>query len=113
MHYLANNKIFRKPFSLIEEYKQLLDDKTIHLKQTSLNNIKILKIRLEKSEGKLNALNPSAILNRGYSITLKKDKIVYSVKNINKGDIVSTIVKDGKIESKIKNKNERNEREII
>lgn len=113
MYYLAGNRIFRKPFILVEEYKQLLDEKTTNLKQITLNKIEILKIKLEKSEGKLNALNPSAILNRGYSITLKKDKIIYSIKNINKGDIISTIVKDGKIESKIKNKNERNEREII
>ena len=107
IYYISNNKIFRKPFCLIEEYKQLLDEKTIQLKQIFINKTKILKMKLEKFDGKLNALSPYAVLSRGYSITIKKDKIVSSIKNINKGDVIFTIVRDGEIESKIKDKKQK------
>ena len=107
IYYISNNKIFRKPFCLIEEYKQLLDEKTIQIKQIFINKTEILKMKLEKFDGKLNALSPYAVLSRGYSITIKKDKIVSSIKNINKGDVIFTIVKDGEIESKIKDKKQK------
>lgn len=107
IYYISNNKIFRKPFYLIDEHKQNLDEKTIQFKQIIINKIEILKMELKGFDGKLNALNPYAVLDRGYSITIKKDKIISSIKNINEGDVISTIIKDGKIDSKVKNKNER------
>lgn len=102
--YLSINRIFRKPFCLIEEPTQILSDKKTQLKKAAASRMEISKMSLEKFEGKLGALNPYAVLNRGYSITLKKGKIISSVKNINEGECISTIVKDGEIESKIKNK---------
>lgn len=106
IYYIINRPIFKRPFSLIEEYKQLLDERGIQIKQIVINKIEILKIELKGFDGKLNALSPHSILKRGYSITIKDSKIVSSVKNINCGDVISTIVKDGEIKSKVKDKNE-------
>ncbi|MFH1248945.1 MAG: exodeoxyribonuclease VII large subunit [archaeon] len=107
IHYISNRLIFKRPFSLIEGYKQTLDERGIQLKQTVVNKIEILKREVNGFEGKLNALSPYSVLKRGYSITQKDGKIVSSIKNISKGDIIYTIVKDGEIKSGIKNKNER------
>ena len=82
--YYFNNKIFRKPRTLFED--------TI--------------IKLNSFKEKLNALSPYSVLKRGYSITLQNDKIVSSIKNINKGPL-STVVQDGEILSEVKEKNER------
>ena len=105
--YIITRPIFKRPHTIVNEYKQILDEKTIQLKQIVINKTEILKRELKGFDGKLNALNPCAILERGYSITMKKDKIISSIKDIKLGDIISTIVKDGKIDSKIKGKNER------
>ncbi len=105
--YIMDRPIFKRPFSLIEGHKQFLDEKTIQVKQVVINRIEILKRDLKGFDGKLNALNPYAVLGRGYSITMKKDKVILSIRNINKGDIISTIIKNGKIGSKVKDKNER------
>lgn len=108
IYYLINRAIFKRPLSLIEEHKQLIDENTIKFKQAFTNKIEILKREVKGVNGRLNALSPYAVLNRGYSITTtKKDKIVSSIRNINKGDLIYTIVKDGKIDSKVKDKNER------
>lgn len=82
---LSNRKIFRKPQSILETYNQ----------------------EYQIVEHRLNDLNPYSVLNRGYSITMNEDQIVSSITNINDGDILSTIVKDGTIDSKVKSKNEK------
>ncbi len=107
IYYITNRPLFKRPFSLIEEYKQLLDEKGTQLKQIAVNKIEILKIELKGYDGKLNALNPYSILKRGYSITMKDGKIVSSIKNINYGDVISTIIKDGEMKSEIQTKNGR------
>jgi len=105
IRYILDKPIFKKPFSLIEERKQFLDERGIQLKQKIFNKIEILKTELKVFDGKINALSPFSILNRGYSITTKNDKIVLSIKNIKRGDVIHTIVGDGKIKSKVQDKN--------
>lgn len=57
--------------------------------------------RLDSLSRLLEALSPSSILNRGFSITRLNGHVVRSVENISKGDMVETIVADGKFNSKI------------
>ncbi|MEK6889368.1 MAG: exodeoxyribonuclease VII large subunit [Nanoarchaeota archaeon] len=82
---LSNRKIFRKPNTILETYDY---------KYSVVNN-------------RLNDLSPYSVLNRGYSITMKKGEIISSVRDINGGDLLSTVVKDGTINSKVKNRDEK------
>lgn len=107
IHYIQDKPIFKRPLSLIEQYKQFLDEKMVQLKQILFNKIEIQKRVFSGFKGKLNALSPYAVLDRGYTITVKKGKIISSIKDINLDDVISTIVKDGEIKSKIQYKNER------
>jgi len=107
IHNIINRPLLKKPFRLIESYMQFLDETSKNLKERGIDKIGIIKSELRLLDGKLNALNPYAVLKRGYSITMKNDKVVSSVKNIKVGDILSTIIKDGEIKSKIENKNDR------
>jgi len=51
---------------------------------------------------KLIALNPSEILNRGYSITFDENgRSIASAKNITHGDVITTQLANGKIKSKV------------
>ena len=107
INHIISRPIFKRPFSLIEEHKQVLDEREIQLKQAVINKIEINKRDFNGFEGKLNALSPCAVLDRGYSITMEGDKVISSIKNLNPGDILYTVVKDGEINSRIENKNER------
>ena len=51
---------------------------------------------------KLEILNPITTLKRGYSVTRVNNEVLKSVKDISKGDIITTSIKDGKIESVVK-----------
>ena len=52
-------------------------------------------------ETKLDAHNPQHILNLGFSITYKDDKLVKSPEEIKKGDRIKTRLKNGEIDSEI------------
>ena len=53
---------------------------------------------------KLIALNPSEILNRGYSITFDENgKPIANAKDINQGDVITTQLAKGKVKSKVTN----------
>ena len=102
---LASRPLFKKPYMIIDAYEQRIDEESIKIKQLIIAKFEVLRKEIKGVDRHLNALNPYAILKRGYSITLKKDKILTSVKNINAGDVISTIIRDGKINSKVQNKN--------
>ena len=57
--------------------------------------------RLEHIISKLEVLNPLNTLNRGYAIIKKEDKVLSSIKNINKDDIIKISLKDGELSSKV------------
>ena len=59
--------------------------------------------RLERDEVQLQALNPLAVLSRGYSVTFGSDgRVVRSVRATRPGDRLRTRVSDGTIESEVK-----------
>jgi exodeoxyribonuclease VII large subunit len=50
---------------------------------------------------KLKLVDPNQIMKRGYSITISEGKIVKSIKDIEKGGKLRTLVLDGEIESEV------------
>ncbi len=66
------------------------------------------KRKLKAYQDQLEALSPLKVLNRGFSITQDKDgKVITSVKDVKCGDTITTIVKDGTINSKVEKVEER------
>ena len=57
------------------------------------------KNRITRFEDKLHLLDPVNLLRRGYSITRADGKIVRNAKILKKGQLIETILHDGKIES--------------
>jgi len=118
-----NNYILNNPTSLYRQEEQKLDaildklnssmksrleiekPKLINLEDKLITNV---KYRLEKEKNKLDhlkvkldLLNPESILDKGYSITLVNGKIVKSVKDVKKGDSVTTKLSDGQVVSEV------------
>ncbi len=66
------------------------------------------KQNIALKQTKVTLLSPENVLKRGYSITTINGKAVHSVNDVQKGDHIITVIKDGKIYSKIEN-TEQNE----
>jgi len=60
---------------------------------------------LRRMEGQLRALNPLAVLGRGYSLTRKADgTVVRSVDDVDAGEWIVTRLADGKLISNVTEK---------
>ncbi len=91
--------------------KKVMTKKQEHLRlvyeQLKRNTGKLLSKEQEKisfSENTIRLLNPANVLSRGYSLTLKNGQVIKSVEFLNAGDEIETYIADGKVKSKIINK---------
>lgn len=73
------------------------------LKNSLLNRLNNYRTRLEGEIKRINALNPKAVLNRGYSL-LQNDKghVITSIKEVKENEIIITSLQDGSIRSIVK-----------
>ncbi len=102
---LKNSYILNNPKILYEKNQEKLD-----LIKNNLN--KSIDSKLENNINKLNNLidkielvNPLNILKRGFSLTYKNNKIIKSVKEIKKDDILNIKLNDGNIIVNVKETN--------
>ena len=95
--------------SLTNFSRRLLDlsqtlDRNFDSLSRAFSNKKELSVkRLEALTGKLSALNPLAIFERGYSSTIKNGKMLTSVKQVNTGDDITLRMADGELECSVTN----------
>jgi exodeoxyribonuclease VII large subunit len=100
---------------LVSSSRTITSDKRAELKRTlqklltsSASTIKENNIRMKGLEDILHHLNPQNILQRGYSITTVKGKVLKSTNQVKADDIIDTYVSDGFIKSKVTEKNNGN-----
>ena len=78
-------------------------DLLVRLHRTAERQILIRRHRIELLEQRLAACNPERIYRMGYSLLTKNGKPVRSVSELQKGDLVTTHLGDGTVESVIRN----------
>ena len=98
---VMKSRAFTDPKRKIIDNSILLDNLVKRLEKTikDLQNSKTN--RYKELIAKLDTLSPLKTLIRGYSLTEKDGQIVKSVKQINKGDLISIRFTDGKKEAEI------------
>ena len=128
---LSNSYILKNPKNIyevkIQQVDNLVEKATYLIKQQyndSSNKYLFLNNRLEVSItkildnsnnrfiqilNKLEVLNPLLTIKRGYTITKSKNKTIKTIKDLQKQDIIETILSDGKIISKIEKLEANNE----
>ena len=99
---LLIEKIHKVMFEKVEKNKLKLEE---YKNNYILNNPdKIYQKHIDKLQNiitHLELLNPLNILKKGYSLTYKEDKLVKSIKNIKKDDILNINMYDGNINVKV------------
>jgi exodeoxyribonuclease VII large subunit len=96
---LANSYVFKDPLRMIYEKQQYVDECMQKIKVATAIKIEKSKSGLLTAEAGLNALNPSAVLKRGYSILKDKEtqQIITSSK-VEKGTGITAVLKDGDLD---------------
>jgi len=103
---MEKNILFRKPTERINQYRQAIDEIKRNMLAEISHRVALHKKSLQALTGKLDALSPLAILERGYSICsrLPEGEIVRSVGDIAIGDAVRILFSDGEAVSEVKEK---------
>lgn len=99
--------------SALNQRRQRLDEAGLRLGHAAFTRAQNTRHRVARAEESLRALNPRAVLKRGYSVTLGPDGLaLLDPKTINAGDKLQTLLAGGKVVSVVtdKERSERNER---
>ena len=84
-----------------EQLEKQLSAKSEKLKRFMNIYISNKEDKLIAAKGKLDGLNPLNVLNRGYAIAEKDEKIITSSKQLKDGDDFTVVLSDGKINAKV------------
>lgn len=101
---LTSSYGFRRPIDLLKQYHQRLDELFRSMKKSIDHAITLRKEQVNALEKNLNALNPTAILGRGYSICFHKTtkEIIKDASTLKLNDEIEIKFFRGQAEGKIK-----------
>ncbi len=71
------------------------------IKMHNLEKINFYKEKLLNLNNQLNLRNPLNVLNRGYALVSKNEKIITSINELNVDDLINIKIKDGNIKAKV------------
>lgn len=92
----------REITTALRERQQRMDDLTLRLRHEIKLHHQAGLQEVRRIEGQLAALNPLAVLNRGYSVTRREDgRIVRRFSDVQTGDTIITRVAEGQLRSDI------------
>ena len=94
------------PGRKLREKQQHLDDLSVDLQRRFLSRLNHFKERLDRESGRLAALSPLAVLDRGYSIThkLPNEVILKTTDELELGDLVRITLAQGKATCRVEGK---------
>jgi exodeoxyribonuclease VII large subunit len=99
---LVAHEALKTPTAVAEWLIHRMDDQmtriadlTVRLHRTAERQILIRRHRVELLEQRLAACNPERIYRMGYSLLTKNGRVIRSVSDLHKGDIVTTHLIDG------------------
>jgi len=99
---IMNRTFFKKTHKIKLYNRRELDQNTYKIQNSIKRIIDIKRKDLEIIESKIVSLNPMAILGRGYSIVMNKNKILINSSDVKKGEDINIILHGGKIDAKVK-----------
>ena len=98
---LSGSYIMRSPVNVFLQLGERVDDLGRAAATGITHVLEIKRGKLAAATGKLGALNPLAVLERGYSVTFAADKVVKSAGQLKVGETVMTRLAKGRFTSKV------------
>jgi len=99
---LVSSAAFRQPQYLLDQFTGRVDDLGRRMENRLTNFVDSKSQAFQGIMGRLNALNPLAILERGYSVSFnEKGDIIKDVRQLSVGDTMQTRLHKGSLVSKI------------
>lgn len=98
---LLNSRVMREPQSMLAERRQRLDFLLAGLQRTAKAELQGKQHKLGLILNRLAAINPAAVMGRGYGIVTKQDKLVSSIQTVEIDDELQLTFTDGHVQAKV------------
>ena len=95
---------FRRPKDVLQNYIFQIEEITQRISLLIKNKTAREKVTIENFRNQLHSLNPYNVLNRGYSMVFKNEKLISSLDLVDIDDKLSVKLKDGRISSQVLSK---------
>jgi exodeoxyribonuclease VII large subunit len=98
----------------LEKYKQITEDTTFKLSHTLAISISDRRKYVQALSGRLSALNPLAVLDRGYSITRTRPAktVVTRTEQVRVGQPVDVILARGRLQCQVEGKSDHGKKDL-
>lgn len=98
---LQRRLVQKNPEQLIQRQQQQQQNLSVQLGKNLQNLLQNKQYQLAKASELLETVSPLSTLARGYSITYKEKNIIKSVSDLKDGDVITTQLHDGQVNSKV------------
>lgn len=98
---LASTPIFREPLRLVASRQEGLQALRTSLLRAAWRGLSWQSERLDAARGRLEALSPLRVLERGYALVLDRAEVVSSVEGISPGDRLEIRLRDGAVRTRV------------
>ncbi len=102
LNQIVNRPIFKKPLEVIYIYYQKIDNFEYILRSKISNSLTLKRKKLEILHSKLSILNPKSILERGYSIVMKGNRIIKNASDLEIDNNINIILNKGELEAEVR-----------
>jgi exodeoxyribonuclease VII large subunit len=99
---------FRAPLETVRHEQQRLDDLGGRIRRALGRHVDVARERVNAAHGRLSALSPAAVLERGYSITRDPEtgRVVQSAADVADGQCIETVLHRGRLTSRVERRDE-------
>lgn len=98
---LKDSYILRSPMNAFLQREQQVDELLKKITSKTKHYLELVYGKVNAYKGKLSALSPMGVLDRGYSITFKDGKVVKEASVLKKNDVLLTRLAKGSVTSKV------------
>lgn len=94
---LLSSTALRQPQLLLAARRQRLDHAMARLQELGKSQMEARKHRLQLAMDRLDLLSPLHVLRRGYGVLEREGAAVTSIRQVQEGDAMTVILKDGRV----------------
>lgn len=100
---LASRRVLTRPAERLHDLGRQIDELELRAHRAMVNCVKMSRQRLSSAGGRLEALSPLKVLDRGYSVTrlASSGAVLQSADQVRGGDVLETILKSGRLNSRV------------
>jgi len=101
LDHVLQSRVMRQPQSMLAERRQRLDFLLAGLQNMAKQELQNKSHGLKLLLNRLAAINPAAVLGRGYGIVTKQDKLVSSINAVEVDDEIQLSLTDGSLKARV------------